>query len=83
MRSLEKKFTIKQTPGEGNCLFHSLSYLIFQNFVYHIVINQKICDYLSEHNYNDDEAVKREEEEIYNMGKDGVYGTGCEFDAFS
>ena len=84
MRNLEKKYTIQQTPGEGNCLFFSLSYLIFQDFAYHIVIRQKICDYLSEHNYNDDEADKRDEEErIINMRKDGVYGTGYELEAFS
>ena len=84
IRSLEKNFNIKQTPGEGNCLFFSLSYLIFQNFKYHVVIRQKICDYLSEHNYNDDDGEKREEEErIINMRTDGVYGTGYELEAFS
>ena len=51
---------------------------------YHIVIRQKICDYLSEHNYNDDEADKKEaEEKINNMRNDGVYGTGAELEAFS
>ena len=84
IRSLEKNLNIKQTPGEGNCLFFSLSYLIFQNFKYHVVIRQKICDYLSEHNYNDDDAERKEvEEKINNMRNDGVYGTGYELEAFS
>ena len=84
MRSLEKKFKKEQTPGEGNCLFYSLSYLIFQDFAYHIVIRQKICDYLSEHNYNDDDFDRREaEKKINNMRNDGVYGTGYELEAFS
>ena len=39
--SLEKKFTIKTMPGDGNCLFNSLSYLIFETSDYNGIIRQK------------------------------------------
>ena len=31
----KKEFNIMQTPGDGNCLFNSLSYIIFNSFGYH------------------------------------------------
>ena len=58
--SLEKKFTIKTMPGDGNCLFNSLSYLIFETSDYNGIIRQKICDYMTRTNYNDDTADYKE-----------------------
>ena len=81
--SLEKKFTIKTMPGDGNCLFNSLSYLIFETSDYNGIIRQKICDYMSKTNYNDDDAdYKKCEENIAKMRRDGVYGSGNEVRAF-
>ena len=78
-----KDFFIKQTPGEGNCLFFALSFLIFQNFKYHVIIRQKICDYLENNIIKDDEAdINDEKKDIPNMRKDGVYGTEREINAF-
>ena len=70
-------------PGDGNCLFNSLSYLIFETSDYNGIIRQKICDYMSKTNYNDDEAdYKKCEENIAKMRRDGVYGSGNEVKAF-
>ena len=81
--SLQKKFTIKTMPGDGNCLFNSLSYLIFETSDYNGIIRQKICDYMSRTNYNDDDAdYKKCEEKIVEMRRDGEYGSGIEVKAF-
>ena len=70
-------------PGDGNCLFNSLSYLIFETSDYNGIIRQKICDYMSKTNYNDDDAdYKKCEENIAKMRRDGVYGSGNEVKAF-
>ena len=47
-------------PGDGNCLFNSLSYLIFETSDYNGIIRQKICDYMTRTNYNDDTADYKE-----------------------
>ena len=82
-KSLEKKFTVQDVPGDGNCLFNSLSYLIFETTDYNMYIRQKICDYMSLTNFNDIYADKiNYENYIKNMRKDGVYGSGEETKAF-
>ena len=74
VKKLLKDFFIKQTPGEGNCLFFALSFLIFQNFKYHVIIRQKICDYLENNIIKDDEAdINDERKDIQNMRNDGLY----------
>ena len=81
--NLEKEFTIKIMPGDGNCLFNSLSYLIFGTSDYNRIIRQKICDYMFNTNYNDDNAdYLKFEKDIAEMRKDGVYGSGVEVKAF-
>ena len=83
VRKLKKEFNIIDTPGDGNCLFNSLSYIIFNSFGYHSYIRQKICDYLEENNDYDDEAYKNDEKKrIIEMRKDGTYGTDKEIKAF-
>ena len=83
IKKLGKDFLIKNTPGEGNCLFYSLSYLIFQNFKYHVTIRQKICDYLENNIIKDDEAdINDEKKNIQKMRRDGEYGTGVEINGF-
>ena len=70
-------------PGDGNCLFNSLSYLIFETSDYNAIIRQKICDYMVNTNYNDDDAdYNKCEEKIAEMRKDGEYGSGEEVKAF-
>ena len=72
VKKLVNDFYIKQTPGEGNCLFYALSYLIFKNFNYHVTIRQKICDYL-ENNLNEEllEFLEKEKsKEKYKNKKD-------------
>ena len=84
MNIILNDFYIKQTPGEGNCLFYALSYLIFKNFNYHVTIRQKICDYLENNIIKDDDAdIIDERKEIQDMRNDGVYGTEKEINAFS
>ena len=61
VKKLKKEFNIIQTPGDGNCLFNSLSYLIFNSFRYHSYIRQKVCDYLDNNNDYDDEEDKNGE----------------------
>ena len=83
VKKLVNDFYIKQTPGEGNCLFYALSYLIFKNFNYHVTIRQKICDYLENNIIKDDDAdIIDERKEIQDMRNDGVYGTEKEINAF-
>ena len=70
-------------PGDGNCLFNSLIYLIFETSDYNGIIRQKICDYMYRTNYNDDVADYKEcEEKIAKMRRDGEYGSGNEVRAF-
>ena len=61
VKKLEKEFNIIQTPGDGNYLFNSLSYIIFNSCGYHAYIRQKICDYLEVNNDYEDEADKNDE----------------------
>ena len=69
-------------PGDGNCLFNSLSYLIFETSDYNGIIRQKICDYMTRTNYNDDVDFKECEEKMAEIRKDGKYGSGIEVKAF-
>ena len=83
VKKLKIDFRIIPTPGDGNCLFNSLSYLIFNTCGYHTYIRQKICDYLDNNNNYDDAADKLDEKKrIIEMRKDGTYGTDKEITAF-
>lgn len=52
--SIENLYNIIQTTGDGNCLFHSFSQLIFKNENFSNNIRQKICDYYQENNLLDE-----------------------------
>ena len=46
IKKLEKKYYRDHVTGDGNCLFYSLSNLIFGNSNYYHTIRQLICDYI-------------------------------------
>ena len=72
---LKSIYDIKDSTGDGNCLFNSFSLLIFNNESYSDNIRQKICDFLREKKIEDDSHIE-------NMRKDKVYGGESEINAF-
>jgi len=46
IKKLEKKYYMDIVTGDGNCLFYSLSNLIFGNSNYYHTIRQLICNYI-------------------------------------
>ena len=68
-------YDIKDSTGDGNCLFNSFSLLIFNNESYSNNIRQKICDYLRENKLEDASYIKK-------MRNDKEYGGESEIYAF-
>ena len=82
IKQLEEEYYIDTVIGDGNCLFYSLSNLIFGNSNYYHTIRQLICDYIenkSEANYFNVEK----KDYLSNMRNDKIYGSGIELEVFS
>ncbi len=85
INKIEKIYYIEKVNGDGNCLFYSLSNLIFGNSNYHHKIRQLICNYMENNietkEFFEDENVKK----FYldRMRKDREFGTGTEIQIFS
>ena len=69
-------YDIKDSTGDGNCLFNSFSILIFNNESYSYNIRQKICDFIREKKLEDDSYIE-------NMRNNNEYGGELEINAFS
>ena len=71
--------------GDGNCLFYSLSNMIFNDMKYYIHIRQIICEHYETTNTLNDLFENEEEKNDYiiNMKKDKTYGTAMELETFS
>ena len=82
---LEDYYNIDRITGDGNCLFYSLSNMIFNDMKYYINIRQIICEYYETTNTLNHlyENEKEKNDYIINMKKDKVYGTGLEIETFS
>ena len=85
VNDLEKYYNLDRITGDGNCLFYSLSNIIFNDTKYYINIRQIICEYYETTNILDPlyENKKEKNDYIINMKKDKVYGTGLEVETFS
>ena len=81
---LKKYYFIDEITGDGNCLFYSLSNLIFNNMYYYAHIRQIICDYYETTDIINHLFETEEEKNNYitKMKKDKVYGTGLEIETF-
>ena len=85
IKKLEKKYYRDHVTGDGNCLFYSLSNLIFGNSNYYHTIRQLICDYI-ENKIETKELFDGEVEKnnyLSRMRNDKTFGTGTEAQVFS
>ena len=85
IKDLKTKYYIDKITGDGNCLFYSLSKMIFGNDSYYKAIRQIICDYYENSNVLDNLYEKEDEKKEYiaKMRKDKEYGSVLEIQAFS
>ena len=85
IKDLKTKYYIDKITGDGNCLFYSLSKMIFGNDSYYKAIRQIICDYYENSNVLDNlyETEDDKKEYIAKMRKDKEYGSVLEIQAFS
>ena len=85
IKKLEKKYYRDHVTGDGNCLFYSLSNLIFGNSNYYHTIRQLVCDYI-ENKIETKELFDGEVEKnnyLSRMRNDKTFGTGTEAQVFS
>ena len=85
IKKLEKKYYRDNVTGDGNCLFYSLSNLIFGNSNYYNTIRQLVCDYI-ENKIETKELFDGEVEKnnyLSRMRNDKTFGTGTEAQVFS
>ena len=85
IKDLKNYYKIGEITGDGNCLFYSLSNMIFNDMKYYIHIRQIICEHYETTNTLNDLFENEEEKNDYiiNMKKDKVYGTAVELETFS
>ena len=82
IKNLKKKYSINRVTGDGNCLFYSLSNLIFGEMTYYSHIRQLICDKIE--NTNEfDEVIKNKNDYVRKMRTDNEYGSLLEINTFS
>ena len=82
IKNLKKKYSINRVTGDGNCLFYSLSNLIFREMIYYSHIRQLICDKIENTNKYD-EVIKNKNDYIRKMRTDNEYGSLLEIKIFS
>ena len=82
IKNLKKKYSINRVTGDGNCLFYSLSNLIFRKMIYYSNIRQLICDEIENTN-KFDEVIKNKNDYIRKMRTDNEYGSLLEINIFS
>ena len=84
MKELEKYYHIDDITGDGNCLFYSLSNIIFKDMRYYVYIRQIICEYYETTDALDSyfENEREKKDYINKMKKDKEYGTGLELGSF-
>lgn len=87
-KNIEKSnFFIKETEGDGNCMFRSISDQIYGNEEYHKIIREKCMDYLlMERNFFSQfiEGGDKEFDNYINMKRElGVWGDDIELQALS
>ena len=82
VKNLKKKYFIGEVIGDGNCLFYSLSKLIFRNRFYYSNIRQLICDELENTNIFN-EYIENRSEYVKKMRRDKEYGSFLEIRTFS
>ena len=68
IKKLEKEYFIDNVIGDGNCLFYSLSNLIFGKINFYKIIRQTNCDYMKEKSELDD-FIQNKGEYISEMRK--------------
>ena len=81
VKNLKKKYYIGNVTGDGNCLFYSLSKLIFRNMFYYSHIRQLICDKIENTNIYD-EFIEDKSEYVKKMRNDKEYGSLLEIETF-
>ena len=81
VKNLKKKYYIGNVIGDGNCLFYSLSKLIFRNMFYYSHIRQLICDKIENTNIYD-EFIEDKSEYVKKMRNDKEYGSLLEIETF-
>ena len=81
----DSNISIDPISLNGNCLFESLSYMIFNDIKYHKKIRHLICNYYETHINSNDLFVNIKDKKNYinNLKKDKVYGTISEIKIFS
>ena len=85
INDLKMYYFIDNIIGDGNCLFYSLSKIIFGSDQYYNNIRQLICDYYESSNVLNNLYKKEEDIKGYitKMRKDKEYGSILEIQAFS
>ena len=85
INDLKMYYFIENIIGDGNCLFYSLSKIIFGSDQYYNNIRQLICDYYESSNVLNNLYEKEEEKKGYitKMRKDKEYGSVLEIQTFS
>ena len=81
VKNLKKKYYIGNVIGDGNCLFYSLSKLIFRNMFYYSHIRQLICDKIENTNIYD-EFIEDKSEYVKKRRNDKEYGSLLEIETF-
>ncbi len=82
IKKLEKEYFIGNVIGEGNCLFYSLSNLIFRKINFCQIIRQTICDYMEEKSEFDD-FLQNKDKFVSRMRNDKIYEYRNEIYIFS
>lgn len=83
-KQLLNYYEIDKIRGDGNCVFYSLSMLIFNNDKYFNEIRQKICDYLQYYEKTKNFFLDNDEKTKYinNMRKNKAFGGITELQIF-
>ena len=79
---------LKETEGDGNCLFRALSDQLYGSPSQHLQIRTDICNYISQHKEDFEPFVSSDEERGFErhlelMKQCGTYGGNLELVAFS
>ena len=82
IKKLEIEYFIGNVIGDGNCLFYSLSNLIFGKINFYPIIRQNICDYMEEKSEFDD-FLQNKDKFVSRMRNDKIYEYRNEIYIFS
>ena len=82
IKKLEKEYFIGNVIGDSNCVFYSLSNLIFRKINFYPIIRQNICNYMEEKSEFDD-FLQNKDKYISRMRNDKIYERRNEIYFFS